>query len=105
MARRPERPPADTSTDCLTAEQTAARLNLSVSLVYDLVKRGHLPAMRLGPKRALRIHREDVEAYIAEQRARAREQAAATRQRDDLYGRIRDFRSERSKNVGKATTR
>jgi excisionase family DNA binding protein len=50
----------------LTAEQAAQRLNISVKTVYQLVAKGLLPCVRPSPGgRTIRIHEEDLSAYLA----------------------------------------
>ena len=46
----------------LSAQEVAARLNLKVSTVYDLVAKGDLPALRFGRK--LRIRPGAVDALV-----------------------------------------
>ncbi len=50
----------------LTVKQVAARLQISLSSVYELIARGQLPAFRLGPRRgAIRVRPEDLASYLA----------------------------------------
>lgn len=56
----------------LSAQEVAARLNLKVCTVYDLVAKGDLPALRFGRK--LRIRPGAVDALVT-----AREQPEAER--------------------------
>ncbi len=49
--------------DCsLTPEEVASILKISKLTVYEMVKRGELPAYRIGRK--IRIEQQDIEAYI-----------------------------------------
>ena len=50
--------------DVLTLEDTAAYLKVSMTTMYRLVKRGDLPATKVG--RQWRIRREAVEKYLRE---------------------------------------
>ncbi len=50
----------------LDLESVAQRLNVSVNTVRNLVKRGELPAYRIGNQ--LRFEEEEVKAYIASRR-------------------------------------
>lgn len=56
----------------LTPEEVAERLRISRFTVYELVKRGELPAYRVGKQ--VRVDEEDLEAY----KARAKAQAGGT---------------------------
>ena len=50
----------------MTVRQTAEFLNVSQSLVYQLVDRGRLACHRIGAGRGtIRISREDVDAFLA----------------------------------------
>jgi excisionase family DNA binding protein len=55
----------------LTVEQAAAALNLSRSLVYEMLRRGELESIRVGACR--RIPRDALTAWVERQRAAARE--------------------------------
>ena len=46
----------------LKAEDVASILNISVGFAYQLMKRGDLPAIRLG--RAVRVRPSDLENYM-----------------------------------------
>ena len=48
----------------ISRQQAAERLNVSVKTIDGLVKRGQLPAYRIGPK-IVRIDEHDIEAYVA----------------------------------------
>ena len=48
----------------LKKPQAAERLGVSVRTLEGLIKRGQLPAYRIGPK-TVRLKEEDIEAYIA----------------------------------------
>ena len=50
----------------LTINEVAQILHVSRSLVYLLVQRGEIATVRLG--NALRVHPEDLEAYVYEKR-------------------------------------
>ncbi len=54
----------------LTIKEVATRLNASSSLVYDLLKLGRLPFIRIGTKRqgGLRIRECDLEQFLEENR-------------------------------------
>jgi putative molybdopterin biosynthesis protein len=47
----------------LTAEEVAGQLRIKKYTVYELIKRGELPASRVG--KGVRVSREDVEKYLA----------------------------------------
>ena len=47
----------------LTKQQAAAELQISVRTLEGLIKRGQLPAYRIGPK-TVRLTTEDIEAYV-----------------------------------------
>jgi len=50
----------------LTVKQVADRLQMSPTSVYDLIARGRLVALRLGPRGgAIRIRDEDLENYLS----------------------------------------
>lgn len=49
--------------DWITVDEVAIRLRVSRMTVYRLVRDGTLPAHRIG--RALRIHPDDLAAYLA----------------------------------------
>ncbi|MCW3038294.1 MAG: Helix-turn-helix domain [Solirubrobacterales bacterium] len=53
----------DTSDPLLCPEEVAQRCGLSRRAVYDAIRRGELPAMRLCSR--LRIRRQDFEAWLA----------------------------------------
>ncbi|WP_117214422.1 helix-turn-helix domain-containing protein [Allorhizocola rhizosphaerae] len=48
----------------LTLEQVAEELNTSVAQIYALVRRGELPAIRLGGRGQWRVERAKLEAFI-----------------------------------------
>jgi len=48
----------------LTPADTAETLNVSVGQVYDLIRSGELPAIRVGNGRTWRIERSVLESYI-----------------------------------------
>lgn len=56
--------------------QVAERLGVSVSTTRRLVKRGDLPACRIGYQ--LRVDREDLDSYVARARTAATAATAAT---------------------------
>lgn len=47
----------------LTVRETAQRLNLGVTLTYELIGQGRIPHIRLG--RAVRVPRQALEVWIA----------------------------------------
>lgn len=49
----------------LTAAEVAEDLRVSTMTVYRLIRRGELPAVRVGRNYRVRLH--DLEAYLAEQ--------------------------------------
>jgi excisionase family DNA binding protein len=49
----------------LTAAEVADRLRVSTMTIYRLIRRGELPAVRVG--RNYRVRARDLEAYLAEQ--------------------------------------
>lgn len=53
------------NTSLLTAAEVADQLRVSTMTVYRLIRRGELPAVRVG--RNYRVRGEDLEAYLAEQ--------------------------------------
>lgn len=54
----------------LTIREVASRLNASPSLVYDLLKHGRLPFIRIGTKRqgGLRIRECDLDEFLESNR-------------------------------------
>ncbi len=54
------------SVTLLTAAEVADELRVSTMTIYRLIRRGELPAVRVG--RNYRVPREQLEAYLAEQR-------------------------------------
>lgn len=54
------------SVQLLTAEQAAAQLAIKPSAVYRLIRRGELPAIRIG--RLVRVHPDDLSAWVEHQR-------------------------------------
>lgn len=51
----------------ITRQQAADRLAISIKTVDALIRRGQLPASRIGPK-IVRIDERDLEAFTAERR-------------------------------------
>ena len=49
----------------LTAGEVADQLRVSTMTVYRLIRRGELPAVRVG--RNYRVRNEDLEAYLSDQ--------------------------------------
>lgn len=50
----------------LTVKQVAEQLQMSPTSVYDLIARGRLVVLRLGPRGgAIRVRGEDLEAYLS----------------------------------------
>ncbi len=67
------------SASLLTVKDVAARLNVSLSLVYQIVEAGKLPVHRIGNGRgSIRFRPKDIEAYVGE--CRVEKQAPAPRQ-------------------------
>lgn len=58
----------------LTVKEVAARLTISESSVYRLLKAGDLPSIKIGG--ALRFDEQDVEAYI--ERCKATDQGGSS---------------------------
>lgn len=55
--------------DLLTVKQTAQALSCSAGTVRNLIKLGEIPCLRFGTKnRVIRIHKDDVTAFIDRQR-------------------------------------
>jgi excisionase family DNA binding protein len=50
----------------LTLADVAELLNTSVAQVYAMVRRGDLPAIKIGGRGQWRVSEDDLEAYIAE---------------------------------------
>lgn len=50
----------------LTLEQVAEELNTSAAQIYALVRRGELPAIRLGGRGQWRVERGRLEEFIAQ---------------------------------------
>jgi len=50
----------------LTLADVAEVLNTSVAQVYAMVRRGDLPAIKIGGRGQWRVSEDDLEAYIAE---------------------------------------
>jgi excisionase family DNA binding protein len=50
------------STTLLTAAEVADQLRVSTMTIYRLIRRGELPAVRVG--RNYRVRRSDLEAYL-----------------------------------------
>lgn len=57
-------------TTLLTVDEVAAVLNVSPRFAYDLVARGDIVGMQLGPK-CVRVHPDDLAAYQDHLRAAA----------------------------------
>ena len=63
----------------LTVKDVAARLNISVSCIYQLVESGKLAHHRIGLGRgAIRFSDGDIDEYLAGVRQQVRNHAAAT---------------------------
>ena len=58
-----------------TAVEAANRLNCSLSMIYKIVDTGRLPAIRNG--RSIRIHPDDLAAYMAAEQTRSRPSRSA----------------------------
>lgn len=65
--------PARSTPRFLSLTEVAEVLNISVSQVYALVRRGDLPAIKIGGRGQWRVEDEQLEAYIAEAYKRTRE--------------------------------
>ncbi|MEQ7736111.1 helix-turn-helix domain-containing protein [Escherichia coli] len=61
----------------LTIEQAADELNVTVSLIRNLIRTGELRALQVGARGIWRIGVQDVEDYIAEAYRRTAERIAA----------------------------
>jgi excisionase family DNA binding protein len=57
----------------LTLADVADLLNTSVAQVYAMVRRGDLPAIKIGGRGQWRVGEDDLEAYIAEMKAATRQ--------------------------------
>lgn len=44
----------------ITVEEAAARLGISRTLAYELVRRGEIPSLRLGRRRLVPVHALDL---------------------------------------------
>lgn len=55
--------PKDTTPEYLTRKETAEMLNVSLPTLHSYVKKGYLPANRVGEK-TVRFRREDVEKAL-----------------------------------------
>lgn len=53
----------------LTIKEVAAALSCSPSHVYVLLDAGRLPSIRIGTKNARRIHPDDLDAFLKENRS------------------------------------
>ena len=53
----------------LTLPDVAEILNTSVAQVYAMVRRGDLPAIKIGGRGQWRVSEDDLETYIAEMKA------------------------------------
>ena len=56
----------------LTLPDVAEILNTSVAQVYAMVRRGDLPAIKIGGRGQWRVSETDLEDYIAQQRVETR---------------------------------
>ena len=56
----------------LTLPDVAEILNTSVAQVYAMVRRGDLPAIKIGGRGQWRVSEADLEDYIAQQRVETR---------------------------------
>ena len=54
------------SSSSLNAMEVAQILNITKNTVYEMIKRGELPAYKVGRK--IRIDRADIDAYINNQK-------------------------------------
>ena len=53
----------------ITKQEASARLAISVRMLEGLIRRGQLPAYRIGPK-CVRIDEDDLSAYVEARRIR-----------------------------------
>lgn len=61
----------------LTVREVSRVLRVSINCVYNLVSQGKLPSYRIGAGRgAIRVKREDINAYLATCRREKGEEAA-----------------------------
>lgn len=60
------------ASDFMTAEEVAALLRISKYTVYEMVKRGDIPASKVGRK--VRINKEDIENYLQPTKETEKEQ-------------------------------
>jgi len=56
----------------LTLADVAELLSTSVAQVYAMVRRGDLPAIKIGGRGQWRVSEDDLESYIAQQRLETR---------------------------------
>lgn len=56
----------------LTLPDVAELLSTSVAQVYAMVRRGELPAIKIGGRGQWRVSEEDLESYIHQQRVETR---------------------------------
>lgn len=61
--RAQESPPGE----LLSVPAVAQRLAVNRYFVYELIREGHLPALRLGRRNGIRVRRDDLERWLAEQ--------------------------------------
>jgi excisionase family DNA binding protein len=65
FARKSMDPPVQDVNRLLTVAEVAEKLNVSPSLVYQMVETGKLPFLRIGNGRgAIRFQGEDIQAYL-----------------------------------------
>ena len=53
------------STQLLKVNNVAEKLNISISMAYQLIQRGEINAVHIG--RAVRVREEDLEKYVNQQ--------------------------------------
>ena len=67
---KPKRAYADRNGSLMTDDEVADELAVTSRMVRRLIERGELRGMKVG--KLVRVHREDLVAYIAQQRGEAK---------------------------------
>lgn len=68
----------------ITRQQAAERLGISLPTLDGLIRRGQLPASKVGP-RIVRIDERDIDAYLAARRVAPMKKAAEPPKRPCRY--------------------
>jgi excisionase family DNA binding protein len=61
----------------LSVEQVAARLDINVETVRRWIRRGELPAMKVGGRTGYRIEERDLQEFIKKKKTEKKERPAA----------------------------